>query len=79
MTHSYLKASQKLFYSVISINLQIQFVKESRPNVIVLSLLFGVLGLGGDCFLTGNNEERGVYRSLQMAPGLGISSSPFLM
>ena len=46
MTHSYLKASQKLFNSVISINLQTNFVKGSSLDVIVLSLLCSVLGLG---------------------------------
>lgn len=46
MTHSDLKATQKLFHSVISINLQTNFVKGSRLRVIVLSLLCSVLGLG---------------------------------
>lgn len=27
----------------------------------------------GDCFLTGNSEEWGVYTSLQMAPGLRVT------
>jgi len=46
MTHSYLKASQTLFNSVVSINLQTNVVKGSNLNVIVLSLLCSVLGLG---------------------------------
>lgn len=45
MTRSYLKASQRLFNSVISINLQTNVVKGSSPDAIVLSLLCGVLGL----------------------------------
>lgn len=40
-----LKASQKLFNSVISINLQTNAVKGSSLNVIVLYLLGIVLGL----------------------------------
>lgn len=50
MTNSDLKATQKLFHSVISINLQTNFVKGSRLRAIVLSLLCGVLGLGEAVF-----------------------------
>lgn len=69
-----LKHQSKLFHSAISINLKITFVVGSSARALVLFLLCGVLGLREAVFLTRNNEVRGVYRSLQMAAGLRISS-----